>query len=102
MMLLPNGQVLAAGGDGFLTSAELYNPATGTWTATDSMPVGNDLTWASTGNMKVSGLDETVTVLLNGQVLFAGGETFDKARGALPSLQMPNCTSRKLVSSAFH
>ena len=38
--LLPNGQVLAAGGQGttgFLTSAELYNPATSTWTVTGSM-----------------------------------------------------------------
>jgi hypothetical protein len=26
---------------------------------------------------------ETVTVLLNGEVLFAGGETFNKSRGAL-------------------
>jgi len=207
MVLLPNGQVLAAGGDGFLTSAELYNPVTGTWTVTGSMTIGNDtnwgvllqngevfnlvelynpstgtwsttardpigasapvaqlpngdvfaaggiqgnsiyhpstdlwtnfapppctmihqscegggallstgkvlvaggitevpgqpyptdetngiaslldpstLTWASTGNMKVSRVGETVTVLLNGQILFAGGETFDKSRGAL-------------------
>jgi hypothetical protein len=33
--------------------------------------------------MKVSRVGETVTVLLNRQVLFAGGETFDKSRGAL-------------------
>ena len=35
--LLPNGQVLVAGGSGDsgeLSSAELYNPATGTWTVT--------------------------------------------------------------------
>ena len=44
--LLPNGQVLVAGGGGTcvngscptLSSAELYNPATGTWAATGSMP----------------------------------------------------------------
>ena len=39
--LLPNGQVLVAGGynraSGYLDSAELYDPATGTWTATGSM-----------------------------------------------------------------
>src|SRR5215471_7564575 len=41
--LLPNGQVLLAGGDQDGTpatatsSAELYNPATGTWSATGSM-----------------------------------------------------------------
>ena len=38
--LLPNGQVLVAGGSstiGILASAELYDPATGMWTATGSM-----------------------------------------------------------------
>src|ERR1035437_379106 len=38
--LLPNGQVLVAGGEsstGGLTSAELYNPVTGKWTFTGSM-----------------------------------------------------------------
>src|SRR5947208_6710153 len=39
--LLSNGQVLVAGGLGtgsiFLTSAELYDPATETWTETGSM-----------------------------------------------------------------
>src|SRR6266576_3264214 len=38
--LLPNGKVLVAGGlgsSGFLTSAELYDPASGSWTATGSL-----------------------------------------------------------------
>src|SRR5438132_353627 len=37
--VLSNGKVLAAGGfdNGALSSAELYNPATGSWTATGSM-----------------------------------------------------------------
>src|SRR5216683_451784 len=38
--LLPNGQVLVAGGEnatGFLASAELYNLSTGQWTVTGSM-----------------------------------------------------------------
>ena len=38
--LLPNGKVLVAGGQnnsGYLTSAELYDPASGTWTATGSL-----------------------------------------------------------------
>ncbi len=38
--LLPNGKVLVAGGFGLggnLTSAELYDPASGTWTATGSL-----------------------------------------------------------------
>jgi hypothetical protein len=50
LMLLPNGEVLAAGGTnccgGGLTSAELYNPSTGKWTATGSMTIGNETNWA--------------------------------------------------------
>ena len=60
--LLPNGQVLVAGGygnSGYLTSAELYNPATGTWTVTGSLNIAR--TW------------HTATLLPNGQVLVAGG-----------------------------
>ena len=66
--LLPNGQVLVAGGIGdccpvpFWASAELYDPATGTWTETGSMATGRDL--------------HTATLLPNGQVLVAGGGTF--------------------------
>jgi hypothetical protein len=61
-LLLPNGQVLAAGGDNngaFLATSELYNPATGTWSATGS------LTTARSGG---------ATLLPNGQVLVAGGD----------------------------
>ena len=38
-VLLQNGRVLVAGGIGidFLASAELYDPANGTWTATGSL-----------------------------------------------------------------
>ncbi|PYL08557.1 MAG: hypothetical protein DME33_06870 [Verrucomicrobia bacterium] len=66
--LLPNGQVLVAGGEGvccpfpFWTSAELYNPATGTWVETGSMATGRYL--------------HTATLLPNGQVLVAGGANF--------------------------
>jgi Kelch motif len=38
--LLPNGKVLVAGGadhNGYLASAELYDPTSGTWTNTGSM-----------------------------------------------------------------
>ncbi len=65
--LLPNGQVLVAGGDTCLyggcpalASAELYNPATGTW--------------APTGSMNVARSHHTATLLPNGQVLAAGGD----------------------------
>ena len=63
--LLPNGQVLVAGGEGclvncpVLASAELYNPATGAWTPTASMTVAR--------------YGHTATLLPNGQVLVAGG-----------------------------
>ena len=60
--LLPNGQVLVAGGEGdsgVLTNAEVYNPASGTWTATGSLNTARDY--------------HTATLLPNGQVLVAGG-----------------------------
>jgi len=71
--LLPDGQVLVAGGgcnghaygcdagsfEAALSSAELYNPATGTWARTGSMKSGREYF--------------TATLLKNGQVLAAGG-----------------------------
>jgi len=76
--LLPNGQVLVAGGDSWiagtyqgnvwtgsmqcLSSAELYNPATGTWSYTGSMSTAHE--------------SHTATLLTNGQVLIAGGDDF--------------------------
>src|SRR5579863_3398385 len=63
--LLPNGRVLFAGGytggyAGFaLASAELYDPTTGTFSAT--------------GSMITARVNFTATVLSNGQVLVAGG-----------------------------
>ena len=60
--LLKNGKVLIAGGtDGtdFLASAELYDPQTGTFSPTGSMPTGR--------------ADHTATLLEDGRVLIAGG-----------------------------
>ena len=65
--LLPNGNVLVAGGAASLynntndtvTSAEIYNPSTGKWTAT--------------GSLNASRADAATTLLGNGQVLAVGG-----------------------------
>jgi Galactose oxidase, central domain len=65
-VLLANGNVLVSGGNKLtltaqtpLASAELYNPATGTWTAT--------------GSMSHARAGHTSTVLHNGNVVNAGG-----------------------------
>jgi hypothetical protein len=61
--LLPNGKVLVAGGLGsiaVLASAELYDPANGTWTPT--------------GNLTTARSSHTATLLPGGRVLIAAGE----------------------------
>jgi N-acetylneuraminic acid mutarotase len=66
--LLPNGKVLVAGGDS-LGSAELYDPATGTWRLTGSLNTPR-------------GFDHTATLLPNGKVLVAGGYNGDEINSA--------------------
>jgi len=82
-VLLPSKKVLVAGGctsynaNGCVavtTAAELYNPATGTWT--------------STGAMRAARMAMTGTVLLNGKALIAGGQT--AASDALGSSELYN------------
>jgi Tol biopolymer transport system component len=82
--LLRNGKVLVAGGIdntkppstccGGAATAELYNPSTGTWTAT--------------GNMTTPRRDHTATLLPGGKVLVAGGDdgTFTAANGGNPGV----------------
>lgn len=74
--LLDNGEVVAAGGLGgnsgpVLSSAELYNPATGKWTSTGSL---NDARW-----------NHTATLLNSGDVLIVGlganTELYNPSRG---------------------
>jgi hypothetical protein len=57
--LLPNGKVLVAGGFNSSASAELYDPASGTWS------------W--TGSLNTARYFQTATLLANGTVLVAGG-----------------------------
>jgi len=107
-VLLPNGEVLVAGGfpdggaSGSLSTAELYDPDSGTWAPTGSMSTGRErftltlLTtgkvlaagvgagtaelydpstgqWTLTGSLSVSRESATATLLPGGQVLVAGG-----------------------------
>ena len=71
--LLADTRVLVTGGENsqvpefYLKSAEIYDPATGTWSPTGSMSAGHDV--------------HTATLLSDGRVLVAGG--FD-AGGATP------------------
>jgi PKD repeat protein len=68
--LLSNGKVLIAGGDNTygLSSAELYDPATGEFT-----PTGNANGPAIFRFMNTERSHHTATLLRNGQVLIAGG-----------------------------
>ena len=70
--LLPNGKVLVVGGTGtdsevnhgILTSAELFDPTTNTW--------------SNAGELNVPRSGHTVTLLNNGFVLIAGGQNLDE------------------------
>ena len=122
--LLPDGRVLVTGGDlGYdavpraLATAELYDPATGSWAATGSMlqgryrhtatllPDGRVLvaggnvngsqqlgvrcclataelydpatgTWSATGNLIAARVDHIASLLPDGTVLVAGGDSY--------------------------
>jgi hypothetical protein len=74
--MLANGQALVAGGDiggAATSSAELFNPSTGAFTATGSMAVQRER--------------GTATLLPDGQVLIAGG---DNSSGDLSSAELYN------------
>jgi hypothetical protein len=77
--LLPDGKVLVAGGfiGSALASSEIYDPATGHWSAAGVLPAARS--------------SHTATLLLNGKVLVAGGSSggalasaalYDPATGA--------------------
>jgi N-acetylneuraminic acid mutarotase len=129
--LLPNGKVLVAGGintdnNTFYTSAELYDPSSGSWRATASMSTaragatctvlsnrkvlvaggfggpggGNYLasaevydpasgTWTATGSLHASRAYHTATLLTNGNILIAGGLTTNSAFTTIAELYDP-------------
>jgi len=80
--LLQNGRVLVAGGYNenisppFLTSAELYNPSTGTWT--------------TTGSLHTARIYDTMTLLTGGQVLVTGGYNTTSTINILASAELYN------------
>lgn len=99
--LLPDGKVLVAGGftsygtgNIYTTSAELYDPGTGTWTTTGSLHIGR--------------VGHTATLLSDGEVLVVGGNVIHSA-GVTASAELYNpasatwrLTSPMAVGRAVH
>ncbi len=99
--LLPSGKVLVVGGANgptlsvALATAELYDPATGTW--------------SPTGTMSTARMNHTATLLSNGKVLVAGGfdgssylasaELYDPATGSWSLTGAMNIPRRNHVAS---
>src|SRR5262249_32209510 len=89
--LLQSGKVLVAGGITpagpssvtYLSSAELYDPATGMWTVTGSLTTARS--------------SHTATVLQSGKVLVAGG--FNVSNGALSSAELYNPDTPPMISA---
>jgi hypothetical protein len=123
---LPDGKVLVAGGQGpssVLASAELYDPETGTWSATGSMhtarfehtatlenkkvlvaggqgPLASaELydpatgAWSTTGSMHTPRTFHTATLLESKQVLVAGGQGLSAAENPLASAELYDAAS---------
>jgi len=124
--LLPNGKVLAAGPG---VTAELYDPATASWTTTGAPSgVGYDTatlllngkvliaggnrivtaelytpdngTWLPTGSLTWDRVAATATLLRNGRVLIAGGYSNDIDR-AVPSAELYDPTTGTWTGTAM-
>jgi hypothetical protein len=89
--LLPDGEVLVTGGvigccpGPALRSAELYNPAAGTWARTGSMTAGREL--------------HTATLLRDGRVLIAGGCSTNLCGGYLASAELYDPRTGKFTAT---
>ncbi len=87
--LLSDGKVLIAGGaegggdNGGLVTAELYDPSTGTFTAT--------------GDMETVQVFDAVTLLNNSNVLFAGG--FGTSRPPVPTAELYDPSSETFTAT---
>jgi hypothetical protein len=78
--LLKTGKLLVAGG---ITKVNAQPYPINETNGLSALFDPSTLSWASTGNMKKDRVGQTMTLLQNGQVLAAGGESFDKGVGAL-------------------
>jgi hypothetical protein len=84
--LLPDGTVLLAGGSNnsiFLNTAETFNPATNSFSAT--------------GNLNLSRKSHTATLLNDGEVLIAGGKSGDEGDTTSAELYSPSTRSFRLT-----
>jgi hypothetical protein len=98
-ILLPSGMILVAGGSdnrdwrGEYSSAEIYDPATGTFRATGAM---------STSRFK---LPKAMVLLKNGKVLIAGGarfaEVYNETKGAFTPVAGTFGSSRFFASATL-
>ena len=116
--VLDSGQVLITGGEScssgvctFLNSAELYNPATDTYTHTGSMAqarsapavlLNNGNVLIAAGNLTVARGGQTMTLLADGTVLIAGGQTCTAATSctALSSAEIYNPVAGTFTTTA--
>ena len=86
--LLSNGKVLIAGGTGDVSSAELYNTSTGTFSLTGSLSVPR-----FSGN--------TATLLPNGKVLITGGIAYSHTT-KVSEIYDPNTGTFSLTGDMIH
>jgi len=107
--LLQSGKVLIAGGDVLfyngsgqsLASAEIFNPSTGSFTATGSMTVPREshtATLLSSGNVLITGGSDGTLGYTPTTTLYASSETFDPSTGQFTAAGM--MTTQRLWQTA--